>query len=825
MPQQNPPDTLAALSLLELVPDGVFLSDSSGRYTAINDAACRLLKATRAEILGKTAYDFIHKIDADMLRSLEMQLRSSGETRFEWMLRRLDGSSIPIEVFSRLLPDGQRVSTIRDISERRQREQELQRERETLQGLQAISDKYLSGQGDDAILAAILDRAIAQSGADCGYIQSLEPQATALRIVAARGLSQEFLDRWSSVAIEDGVSGVAFKQQSSVVVADLESSEFFVDDKTQQVHRRAGVRAMQSTPLFSRAGEPIGAIATYYKTMRSLSADELQRLFLLARHAADIIEHRSTDRKLRAAEALSSGILAVSADAIICFDLQRRITQWNASAEKMFGYSQAEALKMQLEQLLPADKREVHREHVARFVAESSKGRRMSHSDAFGRRKSGETFLVDVTISRLDTRDSTILTASVRDISAQKRIENEQRTLAELGGILGSLDYKDTLQLTLKIAVARLADFAVLFVREEPGNELHRVAATARDPELAWAAELMMELPNNPLPSHPVWRVLDEQRPLLMDLDPEQYEKVAQSPEHLRALQAAKPRSTLIVPLAIAGKCLGALGMSRGAGRFDAQDLHLAEVVAQRCTLFLENVRLLRAERRATRARDEVLEIVAHDLRNPLNAITLRLQLMLRRSIESNVWQESAKNIQDICQRMNRLIQDLLDVNRIEAGAVSMTLELVVPEQLVAEALEMQEPLAAAAHCKLRSDVTAGLPAVLADRRRMLQVFQNLIGNAIKFTPAGGQITVGATANDRAVEFRVSDTGVGIQAEHLKNLFERFWQADRTDRRGVGLGLAIAKKITEAHGGRIWVQSAPGRGTTFFVSIPFSPAP
>jgi signal transduction histidine kinase len=139
---------------------------------------------------------------------------------------------------------------------------------------------------------------------------------------------------------------------------------------------------------------------------------------------------------------------------------------------------------------------------------------------------------------------------------------------------------------------------------------------------------------------------------------------------------------------------------------------------------------------------------------------------------------------------------------------------------MMVEAVDMQRSLASSSSLELRIEADSNVPDIWGDRDRLLQVFENLIGNAIKFTPAGGCITVGAASHDHEVIFRVADTGSGIAPEDLPRVFDRFWQATRANRQGAGLGLPITKGIVEAHGGRIWVESTPNRGTTFSFTIP-----
>jgi signal transduction histidine kinase len=230
----------------------------------------------------------------------------------------------------------------------------------------------------------------------------------------------------------------------------------------------------------------------------------------------------------------------------------------------------------------------------------------------------------------------------------------------------------------------------------------------------------------------------------------------------------------------------------------------------------------VRVAQQALRARDEVLGFVAHDMRNPLSAIVMQAEfLKLSRGEQEPGFRDAALSIHRSAEQVSRLIQDLLDVTRVEAGHVLVERSRVPVSQLISDAVEAQESIAAAASVDLRLEVARDVPDVWADRDRLLQVFGNLVGNALKFTPPGGHIRVGAAAlNEDEVQFWVADTGAGIAAEDLPHVFDRFWQAHKGERRGTGLGLTIVKGIMEAHAGRIWVESALGMGTTFFFALP-----
>ena len=229
------------------------------------------------------------------------------------------------------------------------------------------------------------------------------------------------------------------------------------------------------------------------------------------------------------------------------------------------------------------------------------------------------------------------------------------------------------------------------------------------------------------------------------------------------------------------------------------------------------------ALRQAVQARDQVVAVVSHDLRNPLGTISAASDLILELELPEATKEEQLRIIRRTTDRMNRLIQDLLDVSRIEGGGLSVEVAPIDVDSLVGEAVELQAPQARERGITLRTTVERGLPRVMADHHRILQVFSNLLGNALKHTPPGGRITVEGRTRDGEVLLSVSDTGEGIEREALDHLFDRFWQARSGDRSGAGLGLAIVKGIVDAHGGRVWAESEPGVGSVFTFALPAHP--
>ncbi|MFZ5471405.1 MAG: ATP-binding protein, partial [Myxococcota bacterium] len=513
-------------------------------------------------------------------------------------------------------------------------------------------------------------------------------------------------------------------------------------------------------------------------------------------------------------------------DAIIAVDEQHRIVIFNEGAEKIFGYSKAEAMGAPLDLLIPQRLRAAHRQHVERFATGPETARRMGERGLaiIGLRKNGEEFPADAAISKLEIGGTRILTVALRDVTAQKRVENEQRFLSDAGAILAStLDYEETLTSISQLAVREFADLCLVDVFDESGR-IRRLRTVTRDPSLEWACEVLTRVSLDRTRPHLVHSALVRKRPILMErLSPDTVASFAQSEEHLRALRAIDPKSAIVVPLLAGGEVIGAIAFasSTPSRRYTLEDLQLAEALALRAALSIENARLYRAARRAIQARDDVLGIVAHDLRNPLHSILMQSELLRRHGkVSEHATQKPAETIRRSAMRMDRLIQDLLDVTRLEAGSLSVERARVPVQQVISESLEAHRPLAAAASLNLRSTLEHALPDVWADRDRLLQVFENLIGNAVKFSTPGAEITLSATPREGEVLFQVTDTGPGVAQEDLPHLFDRFWQARKTGRSGAGLGLPIAKGIIEAHGGRIWVESTQEQGTTVFFTIP-----
>ena len=295
--------------------------------------------------------------------------------------------------------------------------------------------------------------------------------------------------------------------------------------------------------------------------------------------------------------------------------------------------------------------------------------------------------------------------------------------------------------------------------------------------------------------------------------------------QELRALGFA---FGLTIPLRSRARVQGVLTVLSRRRALDPADVTLAGEIADRIAMALDRVDLYQKAISAARAREEMLATVSHDLRSPLHTILFSAALLERRALSSSASPEGRhlERIQRTAEYMQHLLRDLVDSAKIEAHRFLVEREPCEVATLVADVVEMMLPLAANKSIRIEVDLdgTAGAVAWL-DRVRMAQVLTNLIGNAVKFTPARGAVVVHASLRDEELLLSIRDTGPGIPEEDREHLFDRYWQARQTAQQGMGLGLFIARGIVLAHGGSIWVESELGVSSTFYVAIPTTPSP
>jgi PAS domain S-box-containing protein len=642
--------------VVAMASDGIFVTDTNGRFTEVNPAGLQLLGVTREEIVGQTVRDFLMPEEIPRLETLRATLADGGADIGEWHLRHKSGEYVPVEVSSRVLPKGRWQGFVRDIRERKAAEEEAKRSRQRIEG-----------------------------------------------------------------------------------------------------------------------------------------------------------------------------IISIAADAIISVDESQRITMFNHGAEAIFGWTASEVIGRPVEILMPKRFREAYRGHVEAFAREPESSRRTgaANQPLYGRRKDGSEFVAEAAVSKLRIGEELTFTAVLRDVTTERRRAEQDRLLSAVGLLLtSSLDRMQLGRDAGKLLVGEFADICAIDIIDDPRATpaATRSVVAHRDPtkmELARAFEGLQLERRTPRVEAAVLGA--GRTTLVSEVTPGYLDAIAHTAEHRRMLEELAPTSLLSVPLQARGLLLGVLtfALSDPQRRYHEDDVAFVEEISRRLALSFDNARLFETTVSAVATRDEVLRVVAHDLRNPLSTI-----LMLASSLQSeedgkaDKPRQSARSIEVAARRMNRLIRDLLEVTRSEAGALSLETGSIPVNALLQDVVSAHERLAIDSSVGLHAE-TGDDAEVRGDRDRLLQIFENLVGNAMRFTPAGGSIAIGGAKRDREVLFWVKDSGEGISAEELPHVFERFWKGRKEKRGGgAGLGLLIVRSLVEAHGGRVWVESTLGRGSSFFFTIP-----
>ncbi|MBI4408258.1 MAG: GAF domain-containing protein [Gemmatimonadetes bacterium] len=468
----------------------------------------------------------------------------------------------------------------------------------------------------------------------------------------------------------------------------------------------------------------------------------------------------------------------------------------------------------------PPDSAEIV-ERGERFLIESLSPYEMTHR-GFREANSALRQLNQTLEQRVAERTREAELARVRAEAEEQR----SRYLAEASELLGrSLHYRDTLAAIARLSVPMLGDWCVVDVVEPPGR-IRRVATAHGDPELEPLVDQLRRFPPDPGLSQGIARVLRTgAAELVPHVTQEWLDAVARDHEHRALLERLDPQSCMIVPLLARQQPLGALSFARRSPHpYTARDLSLAEDVAHRAALALENALLYRSAQEANQAKSDFLAVMSHELRTPLNAIMGYADLLdagISGPLNPKQSRQLAR-IQASARHLLELIEEILSFSRVEAGREGLQAEELDARALAREAAEVVEPAAAEQGLTLQLDLPDGPLHLQNDARKLRQILINLLSNAVKFTSTGG-VRLGVRQQGEEVLFQVSDTGIGIPPEHLEKIFEPFWQVEQTPTRrvgGTGLGLSVARRLARLMRGDVSVKSEPGKGSTFTVRVP-----
>lgn len=540
--------------------------------------------------------------------------------------------------------------------------------------------------------------------------------------------------------------------------------------------------------------------------------EALPQVAAVVQQVGGLVRRRRVEDALRASEQKLRSVMETARDGIITLARDGTIVYANPAARLLFGRDELRGLP--LERLIPSWSDAL--DHIRKG------GPNMIERWAVHR--SWKQFPVEISCAEWTMERSGYVTAIVRDVTerqqarleraaAERRLQFLFRVTSEL--LEQPLSTESLLDTMTRLLLPQLGDWCIVDLLDHSGRgeQLRRVACApgvaSSDSVNIDACEAFASDGQDSL----VARVLDGGAPLLISPD----------------LDGSGPwqglagfRACIIVPLIARGHTVGAISLVSFARRYSRDDLALATELAHRLALALDNAKLYDEARRAVRVRDDVLAIVSHDLRNPLSTILTSTERLLMRDPEDA--RQSIARCRRAAQRMTRMISDLVDAASLDSGTLSLDRRDHDLLRVVNDAIDLLQPLAEARGLTLAAGANAELSA-FCDRERVVQVLSNLVGNAIKFSPAESTIRIAAELWGSMVRISVSDGGPGITPDLLPRIFDRYWHTNNAhNRQGAGLGLYIAKGIVEGHGGRIWVDSVPGRGSTFYFTLPTSSA-
>lgn len=503
----------------------------------------------------------------------------------------------------------------------------------------------------------------------------------------------------------------------------------------------------------------------------------------------DITERKRTEEALRVSQARFAGILDIASDAIISVNESQGITLFNQGAEKIFGYTAQEVLGQPLDLLLPSRFVQAHRQHVVEFSQTARKSRKMGERrEIFGRRQDGTEFPAEASISRLEVAGEQVFTTILRDISDAYR-QAAQRKQAEQA--LEQLSRQNEL------------------ILNSVGEGLCGLDLRLRTTFVNPAAAKLLGYQVQELLGQPIDIIFSHSNHQTHPYSPEDspiYASLSDGIVHQGVDEVfwRKDGSSFSVeyvstPIREQGEIVGVV--------IAFKDITERQIVE--------------------RMKDEFISVVSHELRTPLTSIHGALGMLASGLLDAEP--ETGKRLLEIAvdstQRLVRLINDILDIERIESGKVTMVKQTCDAADLMTQATEVMQAMAKQAGVTLSISTTS--TQLWADPDRILQALTNLLSNAIKFSPPGATIWLTAQTQEHQILFQVKDQGRGIPADKLETIFERFGQVDASDSRnheGTGLGLAICRSIVQQHGGQIWAESILGEGSIFSFTLPLSSA-
>jgi PAS domain S-box-containing protein len=768
---------------LASIGDAVITIDPLGSVMFLNATAENLTGWTSDQAIGKDSHEVFHIVNEETREPVEnpaIKVLKTGKIvglANHTILIKRDASEISIDDSAAPIRDSRGdmigvVLVFRDISERRAAEQALHRSERDLSDFFENSTVGLHWVGPDGIIVRTNRAELEMLGYDAEeyighHVSDFHADSKAIEQILATLTQGEEIKECPARLI---------KKDGTIIDVLIDSSALFENGRF--IHSRCFTR--------------------------------------------DITTHKKEEH----ARTLLAAIVETSDDAIVSLTLEGIILSWNKGAQNLYGYSAEQVIGQSINIIVPPELQEKE----AEILEILGRGDHLEHYETT--RLTKDRFRVPVSLSVSPIRNAVgdVIGVSkvARDITDRRR--NEQYAMFLDGtstSLAGLIDSDTLLNRVAWLAVPTFADWCSVDLVENEST-LRRVSTAHIDPQkVALAHDLLERMPQDPNSNTGVWGIVHQGKSeLVSDITTGMIEAAVTDEELLATLKQLDIRSYIGVPLKVREQVIGVITFisAESGRRFDAKDLQVAEDLANRVAISIENARLYEELRFADRRKDEFLATLAHELRNPLAPLRNSLEIIKQADDDIVAIRQARNFMSRQVDQIVHLVDDLLDVSRISRDKLGLR---IGPTQLGAIIQQAMDTANALDHrgCE---NITVDIPnepiRLQGDHVRLVQVFSNLLNNACKFTPQEGKIVISARRQGDFVEITVADDGIGISKDKITSIFEMFGQVDADQERtvgGLGIGLTLVKRLVELHGGSIRADSQGlGFGSTFTVRLP-----
>jgi PAS domain S-box-containing protein len=829
--------------LYEFAPIGLFTLDTHSQILEVNLMGAMLLGMERRFLLNRRFEKFVVPEDRHALGHFcDQAFRTGVKQTCELRLIKVEGPEVYVRIEGTatndsMLNDRRFGLAVIDITERKLAENALKQAQtsaeedlKAMSRLQQLGTLSFREKSLQPLLLEIIDAALAISRADFGNIQLLDKKTGDLNIVAQRGFPDWWVDYWNNVGNAQGSCATALKRGEHVIVEDVEQSPEFAGKPSLEIQLKAGVRACQSTPLIDRSGRPLGVFSTHYRKPHRPDDRTLRLMDLLGRQAADIIEHKMAEEALEENQTVLKTITESTPDFISVKDREGRYVMLNSAAAENLRLSAG----MSAEEVLGKKDDEILSPEVASKVTKDdslviTSGEVRAFDQSFVIGDELRTFSTIKSPYR-DSAGNIVGVANVsRDITERK---NSEEALREAKDYLENLiDHANApiivWDTSFKInrfnrAFEQLTGFKasevlgqplhILFPEDSRDESLKHIKDTLQGEQ--WDS---VEIPIKAAKGA-VRTILWNSANIFNQDKTAVIATIAQG-------QDITERKQLELELEM--KIQQRTSELQGAKTdLEAANEHLQKELKLHDKLEADLIISNELAQESARSKAAFLANMSHELRTPMNAVIGFTSLLLEDDLSSEQ-KEYVEGIRSGGEAMMSLINDVLEFSRTDKEKVELEHQPFSLRHCIESSLDMVASSANQKGLKLSYTISYGTPdSIIGDHGRLRQVLVNLLGNAVKFTDEGKiSVTVSSKkieGNKRQILFSVKDTGIGIPPDKLSEIFKPFTQLERVisrKREGVGLGLAISKRLVELMGGEIWAESNPGQGTTFYFTV------